>query len=364
MLRTVKYLVGAGAVAGWLAFALSPKGETAPRDAGPASLDHGSLDPVPLRGEVLADDDALGLPSGAALVGGHVVLVDRAGAGAFHAVDRATGRLASFGSEGEGPGEFEAPWSLDPVPGRPAFWAWDIRVQRLTLVELAGGAPSLPLRSSPIVRLRSSAAVTGVVAAGEGRWLGLGLFTDGRLGEFDREGRLVGTRGSVPGAGQGLPPGVLQQAYTGTMAARPDRRRVAVGARNAGRLEIHDVAGGPGKLAAVPFPFEPRFSVRETPGGLAMASGRDLRFGYIHVAAAPAHVYGLFSGRTVAGHPERAHYAGHVHVFDWEGAFVGALRLDADAVSLAVDEEEGILYAVGHHPVPALRRYELPAPAP
>ena len=54
------------------------------------------------------------------------------------------------------------------------------------------------------------------------------------------------------------------------------------------------------------------------------------------------------------------HYMGRfVHVFDWAGNFVKAIELDADVVTIAVDENSNVLYAVRHDPYPAILRYPL-----
>ena len=66
--------------------------------------------------------------------------------------------------------------------------------------------------------------------------------------------------------------------------------------------------------------------------GAALATGENLRFGYVDVAVATDRIYALFSGRTRAGHPEDAVYANQVHVFDWSGALLSVLHLDADAM--------------------------------
>lgn len=365
MLRIGKFFLGVVAVAAWLVFALSPKGEgAATLDAGPPDLDHTDLAPIGLAGDVLSRDDALGLPAALAIVGDYLVVVDRGGGTPLHTVHRRTGERISFGREGEGPGEFEAIWNLDPVPGGSAFWAWDLGLQRLTLVELAGPRPARKLRESRNLPLRSAAPlVTGVVRLADDGWLATGLFRAGRLAEFDAEGRFRGARGRLP-AEDPVPMQVLQQAYNGPIAARPDRGRVAVGAMQAGHLEIYDLAGESSVLARVPFEFEPRFSIQQGSQGPVMATGDDVRYGYVDLSATPTRLYALFSGRTPAGHPRRATFGEHVHVFDWEGAFHGALRLEEAAIALAVDEREGTLYAVSHDPVPGLWRYALPEPEP
>ena len=48
-------------------------------------------------------------------------------------------------------------------------------------------------------------------------------------------------------------------------------------------------------------------------------------------------------------------------MFGWDGSLVTILRLDRDALALAVDEANGWLFTIEYDPVPAILRYELPA---
>lgn len=362
MFKLAKYALGATAVAAWLAFALSPKDGPRPQPGAP-QLDHAPLSVRPLDGEVILRRDELGLPARIEVVGEHLVIVDRGGGPSLHALHRPSGRFASFGRAGEGPGEFTGPWGLDPVPGRSSVWVFDIALQRLTRVDLGPAGPVSALRESPTVRFRSPAPVTGAVRLEEGGWLAAGLFPDGRLGRFDDAGRYLGARGRVPGSGPELPSELAQHAYHGPVAVRPDRRRVALASLRAGRIEIHDPATGAVRLAAVPFAFEPRVGVRERRGRPTLVARPDVRYGYVGLAAGPERLYALFSGRTPGGH-ERPSSGEHVHVFDWDGRFLEALGLRADALALAVDEQAGDLYAVSHEPTPALWRYALPPSPP
>jgi hypothetical protein len=65
----------------------------------------------------------------------------------------------------------------------------------------------------------------------------------------------------------------------------------------------------------------------------------------------------LFSGRTREDYPERANYGSMVHEFGWDGRFKAEHRLDADLIAIAWSEEDGLLYAVRHEPVPAVVVY-------
>lgn len=360
MKKMMRITVTGSLIVSALAVVLWPAPQARSSGLGPTDLDHTSLRPSELQGRLWTRSEAMGLPGDIEVMGNHLVLVDRLGAPALHIIERRTGELvASIGQEGDGPGEFRAPVALDPVAGSTAVWVFDVGLQCLTRVDLVDGRLRAPLEQSPALRLRADAPILQPVWVDGDRLLAHGFVLGGRLAEFDTEGRFVRSVGPLPPNPTEIPASVLQHAYQGTLAARPDRSRLVLATRHAAMLEIYRGGGTLVGRFDGPFAFEPQVSVREASRGPVMASGDDLRFGYVDVAATDEHIYALFSGRTRAGFPGRANYAEYVHVFDWEGTFLEAFRLDIDAFSIAVHEEEGTLFAVRHLPEPAVLRYAL-----
>jgi hypothetical protein len=335
-------------VAGAVAFA-SACGET-PRNA---------ADPLPLTGTVLHQSDALGQPSALALSGPYLVVLDGLGAPAVHVLRRTDGvRVAAAGREGEGPGEYRGPRGLQAGAGG-SVWVFDVELQRLTRLDLAG------LRGDSVPPPAEMVTFGAGVLPMSPQWVGdalvsPGLYDTGRLGWFDRAGRFLRTTGALPPPETGAPPRVVQHAYTGTLAVRPDGARMAVGTRHADRLEIYDAAGTLLHLVRGPRPFEPVFQVAVAQGQPYMASGDELRFGYVDVAATDRAVYALYSGRTRGGAPGVASFGRAVHVYGWDGRLRRTLALDADVLGIAVDEEARRLYATRHDPSPAVLSYPLP----
>jgi hypothetical protein len=326
-------------------------------DAGSSS---GPAPIVQLRGVVHHGGDHLGMPVGLAAVGTTLVAIDRYGEHSIHVVDLRTGELrGSIGRKGEGPGEFEAPYSIDRTSVADELWVFDAGLQRLTRVDLTA-LDSDGSWAREFISLRGSARVMNPVHTAAGNLLAIGFFAEGRFGVFDQRGAQVDALGALPEWSESIPPGVLQHAFTGTIKSDPDRRRFAVGARHAGLLEIFDANGERVARARVPVEFEPRFTVNVRENGPpSMGSGDDMRFGYVDVAATKDRIYGLFSGRVRGEYPKSATYAREIHVFDWGGRLEKVLRLDADVIAIAVDERDATLYAIGHDPLPAILKYAL-----
>lgn len=315
-------------------------------------------DAVRLESTVLLEDGRLGQPQVIAVVGEHLAVLDAYLDPAVHVLRRSDGRrIHAFGREGSGPREFRHPRTVEADPGHSGrFWVFDGQLGRLTRVDLA--ADSVVVGGETVL-LRSDQLPLHPVWTGDGRILATGLFSRGRLGRFDRSGRVSGTVGTIPGD-RDVPPSVAQHAYTGTLVARPDRARFALLTRHADRIEIFGTGGEPVSVGRGPLGFQPVFSIRTTGGVPSMASGEDLRFGYVSAAATQRAVYGLYSGRARGELPGYAHYGTWIHEYDWDGALTRVFKLDAYLIGIAVDPQGTALYATRLYPTPAVLRIPLP----
>lgn len=178
-----------------------------------------------------------------------------------------------------------------------------------------------------------------------------------RFALVDPAGKLVPTVGDhLPGNTNELP-FVRQQVFGGSMAAHPRRPMFVLAGRYAPLVEVFDREGTRVLAMEVPVTFEPDFSV--APDGINMIRGPDFRYGYRDVDATEDHVYALSSGRTKQEYPETLFRGEYVHVFDWTGRLITILRLDSDAVSLAIDESESRLYIGRLDPYPQIVAYDL-----
>lgn len=294
---------------------------------------------------------------------GRVVVQDMATDHAVQVFDSVGHPVASAGREGGGPGEFADPLDVFMRPGHPGeFWVFDSRQGRLTPYLLSSFAPGTDPRPSGEPVTLSPPFVFETP-----RWLDdttlvaldpMSSPGDGRFALFGPDGvrrRSVGA--PPPGSGR-ISAFVRQQAYGGYMAVHPSRPLFVLAGRYAGRLEVF---GSDGRLVGamqVPEPFEPDFAA--APDGVNMVRGPSFRFGYVDVAATGDQVFGLYSGYTFKGGPDdRAHLGDEVHVFDWQGRFLRAVRLDAGAMRIAVDPGGSRLYALRHDPHPQVVVYGL-----
>ncbi len=312
-----------------------------------------------LRATVLFDGDALGRPQAIGVLDDWLLVSDVPRPHVLHVIRRSDGEyLKSWGREGGGPGEFRTLWSIQQADSGSA-WLYDSGQTRLTLLDV----PALLAGTDPVrrlVKLRAEVVPMTALWASDTLLVSSGLFAQGRLAMFDTAGRLRWTAGPLPPARDGVPPAVAQHAYSGTLVRHPSRPLVAIGTRHADRLEIYQTDGTLVRVARGPRGFEPVYEVRVRAGVPAMASGGDMRFGYVDLAAAGEHLYGLYSGHSREERPGQAFYGGEVHVFDWSGTLKRILPLDHLALALTVSPDERTLYTVRHNPTPAVLQHALP----
>lgn len=313
-----------------------------------------------LDGRIVHESDALAAPTDVEVVGDELAVLDSYADQLIKTIRRSDGVVTrAFGRKGQGPGEFENVWSVDVLSERE-LWIHDAMLRRMTHVDLHDDFTGVSEVGDRILRLEANATVLDPVWIDDAI-LTVGFFQTGRIGYLDGEGRLVRMLGQLPSdAREDVPPAVHQHAFQSKMKPNPSRTRLAVVTRHADILEIYTPSGQRVAQNARPFGFDPVYEVGERAGKPVMATGEDLRFGYVDVTTTDDRIYALFSGRTRAAHPGAANYGEYVHVYDWQGRLLDVHQLDAPAIALAVDEADRTLYSIRHDPFPAIVAYTLP----
>lgn len=334
-------------------------GDSAPGKHGPGELDHSKLRPTRLEGRVLASGEYLSLPTELALVNGQLLVVDGSSDSVLHVIDARDGRhVRSQGRRGEGPGEYAGAWSVARearTPGRP--WVYDLQLARLTRVDLsaASGSPS----EAEIIRVQGEALATQPVWVHDSLLVSPSFSPRGRLSFFGADGAFRRAAGPLPKGNGGVPPSVLQQAWTGTLVANPRTGSLALVTRHADQVEIYGPDGTPVQTVRGPFRFDPQFTAEQVQGQPVMASSDAMRFGYIDAEATGEAIYALFSGRTRERFNQAASFGRYVHVYDWSGGLAHVYRLDSDILAITLAPDGKRLYGIRHDPEPSIISYAL-----
>ena len=315
---------------------------------------------VALAAETVFSDDALGWVVDLALVGDRIVGLDAMLDPSVHLFDLETLRLlASYGRDGDGPGEFKDPEQI--VAGASEspdeVWILDGYHQRLTRVSLdamEAGADIIP-QTLPM----NGPNAGSLVRVPDGRWFAGGWITEGRVGRYQADRSYDRTIVGFPPEAE-APGMTLQQAYESRVVADPEGGRLAAATILGGLLEIFDYEGVPIARAAVPDPFHPSFvQGRSRADKAVMSVGSRTRYGFTDLAATRRYLYGLFSGGKVMeeGTPWATN---EVQVYTWDGEYVRTLYLDRTVHALTVDASDTWLYASGAEPGPWVGRFRLP----
>lgn len=182
----------------------------------------------------------------------------------------------------------------------------------------------------------------GLISIGKlsgGFYVGSGLFEKGRLCLMDPEGKVISYTGSYPQSGQlgEIPFHVLGVAYQSAICVHPNGDRMALATRYGGIIEIYDWDEKGKNLSEViqTDGFHPEFRTEEMGGTPNFRPSSKTRWGYISVDCTENYIFGLYSGKLQT-EDNSFRLGREVHVYDWAGNSVCQLRLDHDALYMAV----------------------------
>jgi hypothetical protein len=312
---------------------------------------------IPLKGRLIGDPEVFAQPSYIEWVNGKLVVIDRKADSMIVVLDAATGQtIRRFGRRGSGPGEFEAPWSIQASGAGDSFWVFDTVLRRMTLVNLSTDFTRGSLHPSAMLGLETGTALNNPKWVANGTLISAGIIPDGRLAVFDSSGKARQAIGVFSFGDSRLPISVRRQAYDAYMTVSPKRDRVVTAMRLTDRVEIIDLTGGVLANGQRPFEFEPKFDV--SADGTRMISPLDQRVAYAGIAATEQGLFALFSGRT--RRDGGAPFANYVHVFSWTGELKGVLKLDGYALGITTDAEGKHIFVLREDPLPLVAVYEIP----
>ncbi|MFQ5691158.1 MAG: BF3164 family lipoprotein [Gemmatimonadota bacterium] len=277
-------------------------------------------------------------------------------------VDLASGRaVRRFGASGDGPGELRAPSSLGLSEGpEPYLRVFDTGQQRVSWLDLrAPGASPRLVRELP---LHVGPPVFGLVEADGGLVAAGGFGAEYTLLVLDSVGRVLAReRADPPFDSEALRrvwgDRMLNQA---DLAAAPSGTRLALAYTEVNRIDLFRSASGPYISVAGPRPTEPHYEIGED--GFRFLFDRHER-AYFGVAATDSFVYALFCGcvQGTPGGPDLSAWTWprRIHVFDWDGNFVGELTLDRGVTAIGVSAADSTLWGAFTDPVPGIAEWSL-----
>ncbi len=176
-----------------------------------------------------------------------------------------------------------------------------------------------------------------------------GLIGDRMLAIYNSKGEFVSDFGTLKGDTLETVP-VRQHVYRKTVTVNKSEHKLAVGYLYTDLLEIYDFDEK--KLASVSGPLNtpPIYTVQNT----RMAKVDDTRLNYLSIKSTDKYIYGLFHGEKISNRSDNV--GNIVHIFDWNGKFIKALKFDEYLFDIAVDDQ--YLYGLSFSPNYSILKYE------
>jgi hypothetical protein len=296
---------------------------------------------VTLSGEVINSDPVVGQPHSPLVAAGGIWMLDASKNPGIHLISTSGNLLRSYGRFGQGPGDFEAPFSLSATNDDSlAAWVWDPRLRRLTRLshpDAADSAIRLVSLESPGVR------ISRAIRLDSGRYVGFAPNEqEHQLQLFDGSGVRVGVMPSyVPGDSTVPIEERLRSIANVRLCGRADGQGFAIAYPDFGRIDMYDrdgrlqaYAGGETSGADL-FPVDPATDVRQF---------RSPQRGWFMSCAVTArHVFALRFATLMRDESDSGDI---IQIFTWDGTLVRTLGLDRRVYGIAVDQAEELLYTV------------------
>ncbi|MCA0376440.1 MAG: TolB-like 6-bladed beta-propeller domain-containing protein [Gemmatimonadetes bacterium] len=289
-----------------------------------------------------------------------VVVVDESSTQALLVYSRSRGSLLRrTGIVGGATTELLAPGSLVLDSDAPnSFWVHDVGQMRMVRMSFGAPTATAPIRTTTR-SLPATLPVFSLVATPQQEFLATGILANTRLVRIDTSGRVVQALVDLPGK-QDDPTTVRQEAYRSTATSNSRLQKLALATRHADRLEIFTFGGQRVAIAPRPANFEPTYTIGRGRNSPVMATGPDLRFGYIDVSSSSERIVALYSGLTRRAGKGVAALGHELHVIDWNGATLRRYRLPRPALALSVAPAGDEVYVLHPAPAPAVSVYRVP----
>ena len=272
-------------------------------------------------------------------------------------IDRATGKIAHrIGRTGKGPGEFTVPWLvLKTSSSPPLAKVVDTGNRRITHIAFRG--PAFEPEIVEEIRFEALESLRDIVPLKDGRVLLQGLYVDYTFVVTDRAGkRLKRLYADPPFREQDMPlPHGRMMLNDGRLVGQPDGPRFALAYLSTNRIDFFAGPSGPYFSVSGPHDTETRYHAE---GDRFFWDEGDER-AYVDIAASNDYVYALFCGCTHRALRD-GQFPTRIHVFTWNGRFVGELVLDKGITALAVSDNDESIWGAFQDPVPLIGEWQIP----
>lgn len=172
-----------------------------------------------------------------------------------------------------------------------------------------------------------------------------------RFAKMDASGKLQAYMGALPPHPDSatIDERIYNMIFTAKSAIKPDGERFALAYEYEDRIEIYDKASNLLHIVKGPDFYHPEFDINERKNGVVKVRDKT-RKACIKLRATSNEIWTLYSGEIVyPGNEdlnELTYKNNKMLVFDWEGNFLRAYKLDIPIYNFCLDSENKVIYAV------------------
>lgn len=318
-----------------------------------------SSEPERIQSQRFYSSDSLGSPTRLVVADDKIVVINSYGEPYIHVIDKTRGELiTTFGRNGEGPGEYKAPFAVSTGLDPDTIYVGDAGIGRVTSVVLT----QMTANSDAYSRIIPVTGTTfqEILRVPDGFLANSGSGRD-RFFRMNMNGRITATFGPPPPVDTTeVPPDVAALAYTDVIAVNHQRGLIAAGGAWTGSLVIYESDGSIRDSVDTPIRFRPRFRVGSRAERPSFIPAQETRQGYVDLVGTQCCIIGLFSGKTLAESAGSSATGRDLHVFTWDGDLLRVLRVDRNINSLAIDSQNDSFFASHWGVDPSVIRFTVP----
>ena len=306
------------------------------------------------RAALYGEPDSFGLLADLAVVDHRVIVLDSLSVLGVALIDRRDGSITLPHKLGGTVASVTNPTAIAPGDGT-TVWLYFSRSGEWTSFDVEA------LEASPSRAVELPKGLSQPIRIGY-RIVANGLFAGELLRIYDMHDEaavLVTARGATPFPA--IKPDLAIHLNRTQLAVRPRGDRLVLAFRYLSRLHVFDAQGDLERGLAGPEEVELRYGVTyDSREGIdRFVRTDDTRLAYLDVAASDDLIFGLFSGRRRGDSPDTASHGNEIHLFRWDGRFVGVWRLEEDVYRIDVDPTTGMLLGIRELPFPAVVEFSL-----
>lgn len=299
-----------------------------------------------LTGKVIIGEDSLYSPLNIEFSNNSIFLYDNQNPYPISVFDSENGFLKErFGNVGRGPGEIEYLGNFDFVEDTLILYD----AQNFNVIKYFDFELSSEISQFKIDPLGLTLQVVGL---SDSLYVASGLIGNRTLALYNSVGKHVGNIGELKGDTV-EPISVRQHVFRKSVTANKKVEKIATSYMYTDLIEIYNFNGT--RLASKFGPYEenPIYKIENA----RMKKVDETRINYISVKSTENYIYGLYSGRLASAPSNNV--GNLVHIFDWNGNFIEALKFKEFLFDITIDDKDDNLYGLAFFPTFSVIKYDL-----